>query len=150
MNIRVKNEAELAAWGKKFSSFLKAGDFIALKGTLGAGKTSLSRAIIRALTDQADLDVPSPTYTLLQEYNAPNLVISHFDLYRLEDPEETHELGWEEAIHDTLCLVEWPENAGNHLPENRLEITLTIPEGNKESRELHLSPYGLWRTRELD
>ena len=98
---------------------------IALKGELGAGKTSFARAFIRARGGDDD-EVPSPTFTLVQIYELPGATIWHFDLYRLRDPEEAWELGIEDAFRDGISLIEWPERLGALLPARRLEIALEL------------------------
>lgn len=122
---------------------LKPGDVIALKGGLGAGKTTFARALISALNKQKT-DVPSPTYTLVQTYDTPGLTVFHFDLYRLENPDEVMELGWEETM-DGLALIEWPDRAGSHLPQWRLDLTL---EQTGEGRTARLEAFGEdWQAR---
>jgi tRNA threonylcarbamoyl adenosine modification protein YjeE len=87
------------------------------------GKSVFARGLIQKLTDAEE--VPSPTFTLVQGYDAPQFEIYHFDLYRLKDPDEVFELGFEEAVYGGVCLIEWPEKAGNWLPKDifKLEIT---------------------------
>src|SRR3990167_6476950 len=92
-------------------------DVILLKGELGAGKSTFARALIQALCG-AHKEVPSPTFTLVQTYEIPKFVLWHFDLYRLEHPEEIYELGLEEAYATGVCLIEWPERLGSFLPRN--------------------------------
>lgn len=127
----------------RLAPLLKAGDVVALEGDLGAGKTTFCRAVISALLGM-ETEVPSPTYTLVQTYDGPDFPIYHFDLYRLEDPAELDELGWEETV-DGLALIEWPDKAGPRLPAWRLEISLKI---SGEDRIAHLVPHGEdWQTR---
>lgn len=102
---------------------VRAGDVIALKGDLGAGKSTLARALIRALADDANLEVPSPTFTLVQSYET-RVPVDHFDLYRLSTPDELDELGLDDALAQGVVLVEWPERAGDRLPENALWVDL--------------------------
>lgn len=121
------------------------GDVIALGGDLGAGKTEFARAFIRALTGP-DEDVPSPTFTLVQTYEGQSGDIWHFDLYRLETAEEAFELGIEDAFHDGISLIEWPERLGPYLPRGRLEVRLeTLPGHNH--RRATLIPHGNWVER---
>ena len=88
--------------------------------------------------------MPSPTYTLVQTYDGPAFPIHHFDLYRLERPDEVQELGWEETM-DGLALIEWPDKAGDHLPAWRLDLTL---EETPEGRTARLEPHGEdWQAR---
>lgn len=114
---RVENEAALGPVAADLAQILEGGGIVALKGDLGAGKTALSRALIRHMTGNPDLDVPSPTYTLLQTYDAGRLPIWHFDLYRLKTPEEVYELGWDDALAPgNLVLIEWAERIADMLP----------------------------------
>ena len=102
---------------------LRAGDAIALKGDLGAGKSTLARALIRALADDIGLEVPSPTFTLVQSYET-RVPVHHFDLYRLSSPDELDELGLDDALVQGAALIEWPERAGDRLPGTALEVEL--------------------------
>ena len=110
--------------GRRIASALKAGDTVALEGDLGAGKTTLARAILQALGVAGD--VPSPSFTLVQQYETPRLKIAHCDFYRIEDPAEVDELGLDEALADGALLVEWPERAPGHLPDDALTIRMTV------------------------
>src|SRR6478752_7840156 len=96
--------------GAGIAAGLKPGVAIALWGDLGSGKTTLARAILRALG--VSEDVPSPTFTLVQSYDTPDLTVRHYDLYRIENANEIAELGIDEAVEDGVALVEWPERAG--------------------------------------
>lgn len=118
------DEAATDRLGNDLSRALIRGDVLALHGDLGAGKTSLSRAIIRSLADDADIDVPSPTFTLVQSYDTKPPV-SHFDLYRLNDASELDELGLEEALETGIALIEWPERAGNALPVDTIHLAIS-------------------------
>ena len=114
------DETALRDVGARVARMLEAGDVIALHGDLGAGKTTFSRGLIADYS--GTMDVPSPTYTLVQMYDAGPLPIWHFDLYRLKSPDEVVELGWDET-QDGIALIEWPDRAGDHLPEWRLDVT---------------------------
>ncbi|MEO0550628.1 MAG: tRNA (adenosine(37)-N6)-threonylcarbamoyltransferase complex ATPase subunit type 1 TsaE [Pseudomonadota bacterium] len=128
---------------RDLAPLLKAGDVIALHGGLGAGKTTFARALISALMG-IETEVPSPTYTLVQTYEGPDFPIFHFDLYRLETPDEIEELGWDETV-DGLALIEWPGRAGPYLPQWRLDLHIDL-EG--ETRTARLEPCGEdWQTR---
>ncbi len=117
--------AATEALGAALGAVLRAGDVVALSGPLGAGKSALARAAIRARLEAPEMDAPSPTFTLVQTYAAPDgLEIWHVDLYRLDDPSELEELGLEEAFAGAAALIEWPERAGPFLPEDRLDIRL--------------------------
>ncbi len=111
--------------GATLAARLKPGDVVGLKGELGAGKTTLARAILRAAADDPALIVPSPTFTLVEVYETPQGIYWHFDLYRLETPEQVFELGWEEARAEGIVLLEWPERLGPLLPKH-LSVTLEI------------------------
>ncbi len=121
--------ADLAATdalGARIAAGLHVGDAVALEGDLGAGKTTLARAILRALG--VSEEVPSPTFTLVQYYETPMLNVRHYDLYRIEKPEEVDELGLDEALDDGAALIEWPERALAWLPPDRLHVA-TEPRG---------------------
>ncbi|OJW49166.1 MAG: tRNA (adenosine(37)-N6)-threonylcarbamoyltransferase complex ATPase subunit type 1 TsaE [Alphaproteobacteria bacterium 41-28] len=106
---------------RRVASLLRSGDVILLKGDLGSGKSTFARALIQALCGE-ETEVPSPTFTLVQTYDAPHFVVWHFDLYRLQHPEEIYELGIEEASLNGVSLIEWPERMGVIMPRSSLEI----------------------------
>lgn len=112
--------AATQALAAKIAATLRKGDIVALSGDLGAGKTEFARALLRSLGVTGD--VPSPTFTLLQTYECGDLLISHFDLYRLQGPEELEEIGWQDALADGVVIVEWPERAGPYLPPKKLAL----------------------------
>ena len=111
--------------GATLATRLRIGDIIGLKGELGAGKTTLARAILRAAAEDARLIVPSPTFTLVEVYETARGTFWHFDLYRLETPEQVFELGWEEALAEGISIIEWPERLGPLLPKH-LSVTLEV------------------------
>jgi tRNA threonylcarbamoyladenosine biosynthesis protein TsaE len=119
-----------AAFARRLAPHLAPGDLVALWGDLGAGKTEFARALIRAATGSPDLDVPSPTFTLVQTYDSAAGPIHHFDLYRLRHPEELFELGWDDALADGIVIVEWPVRAGSLLPRMRLDLALETGAGD--------------------
>jgi len=125
-SLPLPDEAATERLGATLAARLRPRDVVALVGGLGAGKTTLARAILRAASGQATLIVPSPTFTLVEVYDTPAGVFWHFDLYRLEQPEQVFELGWEEARTDGIALVEWAERLGPLLPHERLAVTLSI------------------------
>jgi tRNA threonylcarbamoyladenosine biosynthesis protein TsaE len=114
--------AATEALAARIAGLVRPGDAILLEGPLGAGKTAFSRAFLRAASGNLALEVPSPTYTLVQTYETPRGVVHHFDLWRLTGPEALIELGWDDATAD-IVLVEWPERLGELRPE-ALAITL--------------------------
>ncbi|HEV8032296.1 MAG TPA: tRNA (adenosine(37)-N6)-threonylcarbamoyltransferase complex ATPase subunit type 1 TsaE [Stellaceae bacterium] len=120
--IELPDENATAALAAHIAALARAGDIIALKGELGAGKTSFTRAFIRARGGVEE--VPSPTFTLVQAYELAGPTVWHFDCYRLREPEEAWELGIEDAFRDAISLIEWPERLGPLLPTRRLEIAL--------------------------
>jgi tRNA threonylcarbamoyladenosine biosynthesis protein TsaE len=119
------NEAATEQLGETLAMRLTTGDVVGLTGDLGAGKTTLARAIIRAAAGDPDLIVPSPTFTLVEVYETPRGTFWHFDLYRLETPEQVYELGWEEALAEGIVLLEWPERLGRLLPKH-LSVILEL------------------------
>ena len=131
-----------AALGRALAGQLRPGDIVCLWGGLGAGKTALARALIREAQSLAGIEpdeVPSPTFTLLQTYDTGMADIWHYDLYRIEDPAEMDELGWDEACTDGIVLVEWPERLGHLLPADRLDIRLAV---SGTGRMVELVPQG--------
>ena len=130
----------------RLAGLLRGGDLVALQGELGVGKSELARAIIRVRAGSA-LEVPSPTFTIMQDYPLEGLTIRHIDLYRIADPDELLDLGLEEApAEDEAWLVEWPERAEGRLAGATLEIALE--EGStSEARTAHLSSDAGWTSR---
>ncbi len=123
ISLFLEDEAATIRFGEDLALALKAGECLALSGDLGAGKSSLARAFLRAMADDDQLEVPSPTFTLVQSYDL-RIPVSHFDLYRLGDGAELEELGFDEALQNGICLVEWPEMAEEELPADRITIKL--------------------------
>ncbi len=127
---------------------LRAGDLVTLSGGLGAGKTTLARALIRLLADDPDLEVPSPTFTLMQTYEGTAGAIVHADFYRLGGGQELVELGWDDATETAITLVEWPERADDALKAERLHIELEFaPGAGGRGRVVTLTGSGAFSTR---
>ncbi len=124
----LENEKQTMAEAKRFAPYLSAGDIVLFRGELGAGKTSFVRGIIHALC--GEVEVPSPTYTLVQTYETADFDIWHFDLYRLENPADVWALGLEDAF-DGMCLIEWPERIENLLSGEELELRLDFAENGR-------------------
>ncbi|SKA32173.1 tRNA threonylcarbamoyladenosine biosynthesis protein TsaE [Enhydrobacter aerosaccus] len=132
-SLPLPDEAATERLGASLARRLRPGDVVALEGDLGAGKTTLARAILRAAAGDPKLIVPSPTFTLVEVYDTPKGNFWHFDLYRLEAPEQVFELGWEEARADGVVLVEWPERLGSLLPKSRLRVALSVGEKERQA-----------------
>src|SRR4029077_10439041 len=118
----LEDEDAIAGLAADVAALIGPGDLVTLSGGLGAGKTAFARALIRILTGEQDLEVPSPAFTLMQVYAGLNFPIVHADFYRIEKPRDVMELGFEEACDDALVLVEWPGHAGGFLDVARLDI----------------------------
>jgi len=139
--------------GQRLAALARPGDVIALEGDLGAGKTSLARAFIKALSGQPggaeSEEIPSPTFTLVQVYERRPAPVWHFDLYRLERPEDVYELGFEEALAGAISLIEWPRRLGALLPCERLEVELLFAESS-DARRAVVTGHGAWAERLRD
>jgi tRNA threonylcarbamoyladenosine biosynthesis protein TsaE len=146
MEIVLTDAAATERLGATVAAMLRPGDAICLSGELGAGKSTLARGLIRALTTP-DEDVPSPTFTLVQVYDGPDFPIAHFDLYRIERPDEAYELGLDEALDDGAAVIEWPERLSRGLPPDRLDISLAI---DNDRRRARVVPHGAWEARPLE
>ncbi len=137
------DEAATRALARDVAAMVGPDDLVTLSGELGAGKTTFARALIRRLTGDPRLETPSPTFTLMQVYESSGFPIVHADLYRVRDPSELAELGWEEAAEGALVLVEWAERAGSALPENRLDIAFfTDAKRGADFRRVEISGRG--------
>lgn len=134
ISLTLADETDTRRLGEDLALALKPGDVLALSGDLGAGKSTLARALLRAIADDATLEVPSPTFTLVQNYDL-RLAAAHFDFYRLSDISELDELGFDEAIRDGVAIVEWPERMPDALPDSRIQLSITH-EGNGRRAEI--------------
>ena len=134
LTLDLRSPDETANCASLLAQALRPGDVVLLKGPVGAGKSHFSRAAIRAVTHDLQ-DVPSPTFTLVQDYAGAHGPIWHMDLYRLGDPGELVELGVEDALSDAICLIEWPDRLGELLPNRHVVITLE-PDARDEDRRL--------------
>jgi len=123
LTLFLPDEAATTRLGVVLAQLLQQGDTILLAGSIGAGKTHLSRALIRARLER-DEDIPSPTFTLIQTY-ATTPEIWHADLYRLSHSEEVLELGLDAAFDTAICLVEWPDRLGDLAPSDAISLTLS-------------------------
>lgn len=130
----LEDETRASRFGAALGRLLHPGDTLLLQGPVGAGKSHIARAAIRALCGP-DTEVPSPTFTLVQVYDGPESEIWHADLYRLSDADEVVELGLVEAMENAIVLIEWPDRLGPYLPHSPLRLTLT-PEGDARRARL--------------
>ena len=142
------SEQDTMAFGATLAEVVQPGDVITLKGALGAGKTTFARGFIQRLAG-IDEEVVSPTFTLVQTYETQRGIIWHFDLYRLEVPDDVLELGLEDAQAGGITLIEWPERLGPYMPRAPLEIELTSATGDT-ARSIRLSGKSNWRERALE
>jgi tRNA threonylcarbamoyladenosine biosynthesis protein TsaE len=144
--MNLPDEAATARLGAAIARALEAGEAVCLSGPLGAGKSTLARALIRELTTP-DEDVPSPTFTLVQFYDGAGLKIAHFDLYRLTSPDEAYEIGLDEALEDGAAVIEWPERLEGSLPPDRLDVEIALDGVDRRAR---LTPHGAWEGRSVE
>jgi tRNA threonylcarbamoyladenosine biosynthesis protein TsaE len=145
-SLDLDGEAATSRLGAAIAARLGPGEAVCLTGPLGAGKSTLARALVRALTTPAE-DVPSPTFTLVQFYEGRSFPLAHFDLYRLERADEAFEIGLDEALEEGAVVIEWPERLGGRLPADRLDIDIVI---RGQGREARLSTHGAWEGRTLE
>jgi len=116
--------------GRRLAAVLRPGDLVLLEGDLGAGKTALARTVIRTLVGDQGLDVPSPSFALVQPYEANGLPVLHADLYRISSPREVDELGLFDRA-DAIVLVEWPERSDEVVQQATVSIRLVVPAGGE-------------------
>lgn len=128
----------------RLAGLLVPGDVLLLSGPIGAGKSTLARALIRARLGNPDEEVPSPTFTLVQTYEHPRGDIWHCDLYRLSHPDEAFELGLDEAFDTAICLIEWPDRLGDLQPDTALCIEMAA---GIDGHSAQLSGPVAWRDR---
>ena len=150
--VMLADPADTQTFAARLAPFARPGDVIALAGDLGAGKTTFARGFINALLDvhgQPAEDVPSPTFTLVQEYQLSDFTLFHIDLYRIETQSELFDLGLEDAFADGVSLVEWPDRLGPLLPADRLELRFSqiSPTEDGDRRRVVVIPFGDWEGR---
>src|ERR1700759_3660287 len=127
---------------------LEPGDLVTLSGDLGAGKTTFARALIRYLAGDDTIEVPSPTFTFIQDYALPRFPLIHANLYRLSGAAELAELGFDDLPEGAVVLMEWPDRAAGFLPPDRFDITFTLaPALGPEVRHVRCAGYGSFATR---
>jgi len=146
--VTLPNEQATARFAMDIGAALELGDLVTLSGDLGAGKTTFARALIRYLAGDDTIEVPSPTFTLIQSYELPRFLLVHADFYRLSGTAELAELGFEDLPEDTVVLLEWPDRAAGFLPSDRVDITFTLaPQISPESRNARVVGYGAFSAR---
>jgi tRNA threonylcarbamoyladenosine biosynthesis protein TsaE len=144
-DLPLPTERDTIALGAALADLARKGDVLALHGPLGAGKTTLARGFITARAGVPE-DVVSPTFTLVQVYDAPAAPIWHFDLYRLNGAGDVLELGWDDALSGGVSIVEWPERLGPLLPASRLDVMLSAEAGSDRRRAI-IRGGALWANR---
>ena len=144
--VNLDNEKITNEFGIIISEFIKAGDIILLDGEMGSGKTFLARSIISNLLEEKfkGMEIPSPTFTLIQEYKCKNFVLGHADLYRIKNNSELDALGIENILEHGCLLVEWPEKIKELYENNTLEIKFKDISGRKS---IELKNIKGWETR---
>jgi tRNA threonylcarbamoyl adenosine modification protein YjeE len=144
----VPNEEALHRLVTDIAIALEPGDMVTLSGDLGAGKTTFARALIRHLAGDRTIEVPSPSFTLIQTYDLPRFPVVHADLYRVSGASELAELGFEDLPAGAVTLLEWPDRAAGFLPADRLDIAITLaPELGLQHRNLRVTGYGTFAAR---
>jgi tRNA threonylcarbamoyladenosine biosynthesis protein TsaE len=134
LTLTLPDLAATEALAARVAALARAGDAVLLEGPLGAGKSAFARAFLRAAAGDPGLEVPSPTFTLVQSYDLPRFRAHHFDLWRLDGPGPLAELGWDEALAD-LVLVEWPDRLGKLRPQEALLVALRLAgEGARQAQ----------------
>ena len=142
-NATLPNEQATWRFMTDIATALEPGDLITLSGDLGAGKTTFARALIRYLAGDETIEVPSPTFTLIQTYDLPRFALVHADLYRLSGAAELAELGFDDLPEGAVVLMEWPDRAAGFLPPDRLDITFTLaPQLGPDMRNVRYVGYG--------
>ena len=135
LSLPLPDLAATEALGARIAGLLQAGDCVLMAGPLGAGKSALARALLRTLLRDPALEVPSPSYTLVQGYPSPLGPVQHYDLWRLDGPGALTELGWDDAA-DGVALVEWPDRLGHLTPADALHVDLSY-DGEARHAALH-------------
>jgi tRNA threonylcarbamoyl adenosine modification protein YjeE len=146
--LTLPDEPATARFAVDIACALEPGDLVTLSGDLGAGKTTFARALIRHLAADETIEVPSPSFTLLQSYELPRFPLIHADLYRLGGAAELSELGFDDVAENAVVLMEWADRAAGLLPPDRFDITFMLkPEQGTEAREVRYTGYGMFAAR---
>src|SRR5262249_44267099 len=146
--VTLPDEEATRRFATDLAAALEPGDLITLSGDLGAGKTTFARALIRHLADDEAIEVPSPTFTLVQNYELPRFTLLHADLYRMRSAAELAELGFDDVPDGAVVLMEWPDRAAGALPADRLDIAFTLaPAAGPNVRQVRYTGYGAFAAR---
>ncbi len=135
--VTLKSAVATTELARRIGGVLRAGDTLLLSGDLGSGKTHFARGLIQTRLTTTE-DVPSPTFTLVQTYDAGDVEIWHADLYRLTDAQEAWELGLDHAFETAICLIEWPVRLGDDIPVNALWLVFETDPDAEDTRHLTL------------
>src|SRR6202167_2763507 len=147
-SVTLANEEATQRFMMDVAAALEPGDLVTLSGDLGAGKTTFARALIRHLAGDEGIEVPSPTFTLIQTYELPRFTLVHADLYRLSGAAELTELGFDDLPEGAVVLLEWPDRAAGFLPPDRFDIAFTLaPALGAEIRNARVIGYGAFAAR---
>ena len=138
-----KNEQDTINFAENFASQLHKKDIVVLSGDLGSGKTKFVQGVLKHFG--LENEISSPTFTIINEYNADICPIYHFDVYRLSDIDEFYAMGGEEYFENGICLIEWGEIIEAALPSNYIKITFSKDEKNDEYRELNIERILKWK-----
>src|ERR1700680_843872 len=142
------DEQAMQKFMRDVAAALEPGDLVTLSGDLGAGKTTFARALIRFLASDETIEVPSPSFTLMQAYELPRFELVHVDLYRIESPGELAEFGFDDLPAGAVVVLEWPDRAGGILPADRLDIAFTLsPHHGAEFRNVRVTGHGSFAPR---
>ena len=152
MDFISKSKTDTEDFAARMAASLRPGDILFLDGDLGMGKSVFARALIRTLCNDPHLEVPSPTFTLVQTYDSENGPIWHFDLYRIKAPEEVYELGWDDALADGIVIVEWPSRLNSDTnsglaPRDYLGLGFSPSSTEPGGRIITATPHGQWKDR---
>src|SRR5271166_2367179 len=146
--LMLPNEQATRRLAHDVAALLAPGDMVTLSGDLGAGKTTFARAVIRRLAGDERLEVPSPTFTLIESYPLRRFPVVHADLYRVSDAAELDELGFEDAAEGAVVLLEWPDRAANRLPADRLDLAFSLaPSLGLNARSVQITGLGAFAER---
>lgn len=139
----LKDEKATLAFGRKLARFLRAGDVVTLSGPLAAGKTTLVRGILGALGHKGE--VPSPSFAIVQPYEALNPPVWHVDLYRIENALDLDELGLDDIREEGVLIIEWPDHAGARMWPEALALSLEVADNG--ARALTANAPASWEGR---